>query len=75
MSNSKRKIPIFPNCNAASEKFEKQKANRKIRRLVKEKLSKAESDLPKLREVSSKWNWSKDGKSYRIKLTEKQLSK
>jgi hypothetical protein len=75
MSNSKRKNPIVPNCIADSEKAEKQKANRKLRRLVKEKLSEWNKELPKLKEVANKWNWSKDGKSYKFNLTEKQLSK
>lgn len=75
MSNSKRKHPIFPNCITASEKAEKTQANRKLRRLVKEKLSDSNYDLPDLKEVADKWNWSKDGKSYRFNLTEKQLIK
>jgi hypothetical protein len=75
MSNSKRKHPIFPNCIAGSEKAEKQKANRKLRKLVKEKLSKSIYELPELKEVADNWNWSKDGKSYRFNLTKKQLSK
>jgi hypothetical protein len=48
MSNSKRKLPILPNCNAGSEKAEKQQANRKLRRLVKEKLSESNNELPEL---------------------------
>jgi hypothetical protein len=75
MSNSKRKHPIVPNCNAGSEKAEKQKANRKLRRLVKEKLSESNNELPELKEVADNWNWSKDGKSYKYNLTKKQLSK
>jgi hypothetical protein len=75
MSNSKRKLPILPNCNAGSEKAEKQKANRKLRRLVKKKLSELNYELPKLKEVADSWNWSKDGKSYKFNLTKKQLSK
>jgi hypothetical protein len=75
MSNSKRKYPIIPNCKAPSEKDEKQKANRKLRRLVKEKLTDTNYELPDLKEVADKWNWAKDGKSYRFNLTEKQLSK
>jgi hypothetical protein len=75
MSNSKRKHPIIPNCKALSEKPDKQQANRKLRRLVKEKLSDIDYQLPVLKEISNKWNWAKDGKSYRFNLTEKQLSK
>ncbi|RKS53785.1 hypothetical protein BC962_2041 [Gillisia mitskevichiae] len=75
MSNSKRKHPILPNCFAVSEKAEKQQANRKLRRLVKEKLSDSNYELPDLKEVADKWNWSKDGKSYRSDLSNKQLTK
>jgi len=75
MSNSKRKHPILPNCIAVSEKAEKQLANRKLRRLVKEKLSDSNYELPDLKEVANNWNWPKDGKSYRSDLTKQQLTK
>jgi hypothetical protein len=75
MSNSMRKLPILPNCIANSEKPEKQKANRKLRRLVKEKLSERNYELPELKKVADNWNWAKDDKSYRFNLTKKQLSK
>ena len=75
MSNSKRKHPILPNCIAISEKAEKLQANRKLRRLVKEKLSDSNYELPASKEVASNWNWRKDGKSYRSDLTNKQLTK
>ena len=75
MSNSKRKHPILPNCIAVSEKAEKQLANRKLRRMEKEKLSDSNYVLLNLKEVSDIWNWPKDGKSYRSDLTNKQLTK
>ncbi|WP_026837378.1 hypothetical protein [Gillisia sp. JM1] len=75
MSRSRRKLPILGNCLASSEKEEKLKANRKLRRLVREKLSKSLIELPQLKEISNNWNWVKDGKSYRSDLTNKQLSK
>ncbi len=75
MSRSRRKLPIIGNCLASSEKEEKIKANRKLRRLVKTKLSRSNIELPQLKEISNKWNWPKDGKSYRSDLTNKQLSK
>ncbi len=75
MSNSKRKHPILPNCSAVSEKAEKKQANRKLRRLVREKLSDSNYELPNLKEIADNWNWSKDGKSYREDLTNKQLTK
>ena len=75
MSRSRRKLPIIGNCLASSEKEEKIKANRKLRRLVREKVSDSQINLPQLKEISNKWNWPKDGKSYRSDLTNKQLSK
>lgn len=75
MSRSKRKTPILPNCKATSEKDERQKANRKLRRIVKEKLAVLEEELPQKREVSDRWNWEKDGKSYRADLTKKEKTK
>jgi ribosome-interacting GTPase 1 len=59
MSRSKRKTPILPNCTATFEKTEKQKANRKLRRIVKEKLAVLEEELPQKKEVSDRWNWEK----------------
>ena len=75
MSRSKRKTPILPNCKAASEKAEKQEANRKLRRIVKEKLAVPEEELPQKKEISDRWNWLKDGKSYRTDLSKKEKSK
>ena len=75
MSRSKRKTPILPNCTATSEKSEKQKANRKLRRIVKEKLAVPDGELPQKREISDRWNWGKDGKSYRADLSKKEKTK
>lgn len=75
MSRSKRNTPILPNCKAASEKAEKQKANRKLRRIVKEKLAVSDEELPQKKEISDSWNWGKDGKSYRADLTNKEKTK
>jgi len=75
VSRSKRKTPILPNCQASSEKAEKQKANRKLRRIVKEKLAVLEEELPQKKEISDIWNWGKDGKSYRADLTKKEKTK
>ncbi|KRG28233.1 ATP synthase subunit B family protein [Salegentibacter mishustinae] len=75
MSRSKRKTPILTNGKAPSEKDEKQKANRKLRRIVKEKLAVLEEELPQKKEVSDRWNWEKDGKSYRADLTKKEKTK
>ena len=75
MSRSKRKTPILPNCQASSEKSEKRKANRKLRRIVKQKLAVPDGELPQKKEISDIWNWEKDGKSYRADLTKKEKTK
>ncbi|WP_079721738.1 hypothetical protein [Salegentibacter holothuriorum] len=75
MSRSKRKTPILPNCQASSEKSEKQKANRKLRRIVKEKLAVPDEELPHKKEISNIWNWGKDGKTFRADLTNKEKTK
>ena len=75
MSRSRRKNKIRGNTTAASEKRAKQKANRKIRRLSKESLKRGREVLPLRNEVSDKWNFGKDGKSYYPRLSEKELRK
>ncbi|MBZ9631603.1 hypothetical protein LB465_12505 [Salegentibacter sp. LM13S] len=75
MSRSKRKTPILSHCKVISEKAEKQKANRKLRRIIKEKLALADEDLPQKKEISDSWNWGKDGKSYRTDLSKQEKSK
>ncbi|TDN87093.1 hypothetical protein DET49_11447 [Salegentibacter sp. 24] len=75
MSRSKRNTPILPNCKASSEKTEKQKANRRLRRIVKERLAISEEEFPQKKEISDIWNWGKDGKSYRTDLTNKEKTK
>ncbi len=49
---------------ANSEKKDKQRANRILRKMVKEKLKFGNIDLPKLPEISDVWSFSKDGKRY-----------
>ena len=66
MSNSYRKTSITGICCADSEKQDKRKANRKLRRNTKQRLmlSDAENYLPQIRDVSNIWCMSKDGKMY-----------
>lgn len=52
MSRSKKKLKIQGITTAKSEKENKQDANKKFRRIVKQKLKSEETELPKLREVS-----------------------
>jgi hypothetical protein len=66
MSRSYRKTPIRGITTAASEKQDKQFANRRLRRVVKQVL-KDEPEaqvLPLQREVSDVWAMDKDGKRW-----------
>lgn len=64
MSRSRRKTSIRGRTTANSEKLDRQKSNRKLRRLVKERMKKREEVLPVLREISDVWDFKKDGKGY-----------
>lgn len=66
MGRSYRKTPIRSITTAASEKRDKQFANRRLRRVVKQAL-KGEPEaqvLPLKREVSDVWVMDKDGKRW-----------
>ena len=67
MSNSYR------NVDSRSEKKEKQSANRKLRRLFKQ----IDEDFiePLKREISDRWNWTKDGMSWNKNKTSKEKVK
>lgn len=75
MSNSRKKIKIRAITTAVSEKENKRDANRKLRRIVKQKVKLMREDLPLLREVSNVWGFDKDGKIYDPSMTEKELRK
>jgi lysylphosphatidylglycerol synthetase-like protein (DUF2156 family) len=49
-----------------SEKADKRRANRRLRRLVREVVAASDAPdvLPALREVSDPWSMAKDGRSY-----------
>lgn len=74
MSRSKKKTKIQGITTAKSEKENKQKANRKFRRKIKQKIS-PEEELPQVREISNIWDFDKDGKKYKPDMTEKELRK
>ena len=61
MSRSRRKTPVVGWTLAESEKGDKQKANRKLRRLAKEAVRLAK-EPPIQRETSNIWLMDKDGK-------------
>ena len=68
MSRSRRKTPIWSvTCSgmrAGNEKFYKRKAQRGLRKRVKQMLcdDPYRDVLPALRETSNTWGWPKDGK-------------
>lgn len=64
MSRSGRKSPVTGITTADSEKRDKRRANRGLRRRVREILP-ADPDgvLPALREVNCVWGFDKDGKT------------
>lgn len=75
MSKSEKKTKIRGITTAKSEKENKQDANRKYRRIVKQKVKSNESELPKIREISNVWSFDKDGKKYDSEMTDKDLRK
>jgi hypothetical protein len=75
MSRSEKKTKIRGITTAKSEKENKQEANRKYRRIVKQKVKSNESDIPEIRETSNVWSFDKDGKRYDSKMTDKDLRK
>lgn len=75
MSRSKKKTKIQAITTAKSEKENKQAANRKFRRIVKQKVISEKTEIPQIREVSNVWSFDKDGKIYNSEMTEKDLRK
>ena len=68
MARSRRHTPIASITTAASEKQDKQRANR-IHRSVARTIVKRDTDpdatvLPIMREVSDEWSMAKDGRSW-----------
>ncbi len=68
MSRSRKKTSIFSITTAPSDKADKVNANRRLHRLVKERLKDDEFIdeivLPQLREISNVWDFAKDGKKF-----------
>jgi len=66
MARSRRHTPIFGMTTHESEKADKRRANRRLRRLVREVVAASDAPevLPALREVSNPWSMAKDGRSY-----------
>lgn len=75
MIRSKRKTPKRAVTTSTTEKGNKQKANRILRKKVKIQLLKGHSVLSILKEVSDVWNFDKDGKIYLKQPTPKDIRK
>ena len=74
MSRSSRKTPKIGNLSSGvrlGEKKNKQKANRKLRRLTKEEIRTIGETKLTIRNVSDVWLYEKDGKTYIGNLDEK----
>ena len=64
MSRSRKRTPVSPNACASSKKGEKVCANRKFRRVTRERI-RADSEAPgDIREVSNVWLFAKDGRHF-----------
>ncbi|HPN69822.1 MAG TPA: hypothetical protein PLZ32_09900 [Saprospiraceae bacterium] len=75
MSNSKKKTKIRGITTAKSEKSDKQNANRKYRRIIKQKVKLGNTEIPQKRETSNVWSFDKDGKIYDPEMNNKELRK
>lgn len=84
MSRSRKKNPFVGFTTADSEKKDKTKSNKKLRRIQKEKLNKSFIDFdgnvfPDIKEVSNIYDFAKDGKKFydnnKIKKYKKYLRK
>ena len=75
MSRSREKSKIHGVTTAASEKQDKQLANRRYRRLVKQRVKEGDDILPEVREVSDIWLFEKDGKTYFPEMPAKEMRK
>jgi len=75
MSRSKKKHKIRGITTASTEKQDKRHANRRLRRRVRQQIVADDKPLPKLREVSNVWSFSKDGKVYVPSMSEQDLRK
>jgi hypothetical protein len=75
MSNSKKKTPIFGITTATSEKLDKRRWNKTIRRISKIQIIK-QKELPhKISAVTNVWDGDKDGKRYIKTYSRKEMRK
>jgi hypothetical protein len=64
MSRSWRTNPICGITGASSEKDDKRRANKLLRRRVRHAIQTHSEVFPVIREVSNVWGFAKDGKQY-----------
>jgi hypothetical protein len=64
MSRSVKKVPVSPNTCASSEKDDKARANRRFRRVTRERIRTGSESPHDIREVSSTWLFAKDGRHF-----------
>ncbi|MCK8786311.1 hypothetical protein M0638_18190 [Roseomonas sp. NAR14] len=65
MSRSRRRTPITGITSADSEKADKRRANRAVRRALRQDdVADPDAVLPGLRDVSDTWSMAKDGKRW-----------
>lgn len=74
MSRSYRKNPI-KGLGSDSEKYDKQKNSRKLRKLSKLALNRGDELMPLMNEISDVWSMAKDGKIHIDKDNKKEMSK
>ena len=75
MSRSYLKLPIIGHTTAKSDKIGKRQANRAYRKIMRQRIANGIFAPFKIREISSVWDFPKDGKRYRKNLTIKDLRK
>ena len=75
MSRSRKKTPVRGRTTAESEKENKRKANRKLRRITKVQLKKGDAELSTMKETSNVWAFDKDGKQFLKKPVKKDFRK
>jgi hypothetical protein len=76
MSRSKKKTPKVGFSTSETEKENKRKANRKFRRITKNRLTENDIQLPKkTKEISDVWSFDKGGKQFLKKPSKNDLRK
>jgi hypothetical protein len=64
MSRSRKKNNICGTTGVKSEKFDKQKSNRRLRKKIKQQIKNNKEVFSLKKEVSDLWTFGKDGKHF-----------